>query len=171
MQAFLDEQCINSNQIIQPNEKFASGFDRLLASADVQEIIHDNQQNVYQSVEMQIYKIVSAIYKYFIKKDIFTSDEINVIYAKPKIMISDTEKLGNIEKMDQLGLISPWEKFMLMDPNLSEEDAKIKYFEVQNFKLKNATDLAGILAEPEEDSPEDASEDLMEPEEEKEEEK
>lgn len=165
MQAILDEQGINSNQIIQPNEKFASGFDRLLASADVQEIISDNQQNVYQSVEMKIYKIVSAIYRIFLKKDLFTSDEINVIYAKPKIMISDTEKLGNIEKMDQLGLISPWEKFMLMDPNLSEEEAKVKYFEVQNFKMKNATDLAGILAEPEENTPEDISEDITEPEE------
>jgi hypothetical protein len=170
MQAILDEQGINSNQIIQPNEKFASGFDRLLASADVQEIIADNQQNVYQAVEMKIYKIIKMIYKNFIKKELFKSEEINIIYTKPKIMISDTEKLANIEKMDQLGLISPWEKFMLMDPNLSEENAKVKYFEVQNFKMKNATDLSGILTEPEEESAADMAEDVSEPEEDLEEE-
>jgi hypothetical protein len=148
MQAILDEQGINSNQIVQPNEKFVSGFDRLLASADVQDIIADNQQNIYQSVEMKIYNIIRTIYKNFIKKDLFSSDELTIIYSKPRVMISDTEKLANIEKMDQLGLISPWEKFMLMDPNLSEEDAKAKYDEIQNFKMKNANDLAGILAPP-----------------------
>jgi hypothetical protein len=162
MQAILDEQGINSNQIIQPNEKFSSGFDRLLASADIQDIISDNQQNVYHAVEMKIYNIIKAIYKNFIKKEIYKSEEISIYYTKPRIMISDTEKLANIEKMDQLGLVAPWEKFMLMDPNLSEEDAKVKYYEVQNFKMKNATDLAGILAEPEDESVVDEMEDISE---------
>lgn len=162
MQAILDEQGINSNQIIQPTEKFSSGFDRLLASADIQDIISDNQQNVYQSVEMEVYEIVKNIYKNFIKKELFVSDSINVYYNKPRIMISDTEKLSNIEKMDQLGLIAPWEKFMLMDPNLSEELAKVKYFEVQNFKMKNTTSLIDLMTEPEENNQVDIEEDISE---------
>jgi hypothetical protein len=134
MQAILDEQGINSNQIISPNEKFTSGFDRLLASADVQDIISDNQQNVYLGVEREIYKIVKEIYKNFINRNIFNSEDLSVVYQKPKVLISDTEKLTNIEKMEQLGLLSPWEKFMLIDPNLSEEDAKAKLEEIENFR-------------------------------------
>lgn len=139
MQAILDEQGINSNQIIQPNEKFTSGFDRLLSSADVQDIIMDNQQNVFHHVEMEVYEIIKDIHKNFIKQDIFKSEELTVYYTKPKVLISDTEKLANIEKMDQLGLLAPWEKFMLMDPNLSEESAKEKLKEISDFKMKQAT--------------------------------
>jgi len=135
MQAILDEQGINSNQIISPNEKFTSGFDRLLSSADVQDIISDNQQNVYFAVECEIYGIIQAIHKNFLKKDLFKSEEISIVYSKPKVLISDTEKLSNIEKMDQLGLLTPWEKFMLVDPNLSEDQAKEKWNEIKTEKV------------------------------------
>jgi hypothetical protein len=150
LQAILDEQGISSNQIIQPNEKFTSGFDRLLASADVQDIISDNQQNVYKAVEENIFGIIKGIYKNFIKKDLFKSEELGIVYTKPKVLISDTEKLSNIEKMDQLGLLAPWEKFMFMDPNLSEEDAKEKLEEIKKYKLKQIESLS-IVEDTEEE--------------------
>jgi hypothetical protein len=133
MSAILDEQGINSNQLVKPDESFQSGFDRLLASADVQDIIEDNQ-GFYGKVEQKIFKIVQAIYKNFIKRDIFKTEEINVIYKKPKVLISDTEKLANIEKMDTLGVLLPWEKFMMIDPNLSEDDAKEKYERLEEIR-------------------------------------
>lgn len=142
MQAILDEQGINSNQIISPNEKFTSGFDRLLASADVQDIIQDNQQNVYLGVEQKIYLIVKAIYKNFIKRDIFKSKSLSVVYSRPKILVSDTEKLNNIEKMNELGLLTPWEKFMLIDPNISEQQAKEKWDKLQEAKLSQLSALS-----------------------------
>jgi len=136
MQAILDEEGINSNQFISPNEKFSSGFDRLLASAEFQDIIQNNQQNTFLGVETKIYKIIKEIYKNFIKRDIFKSEEIRVIYEKPKLLISETEKLGNIEKMETLGLLLPWEKFMLVDPNLTEKQAMEKWQKIQDLKMK-----------------------------------
>lgn len=161
MQAILDEQGINSNQIISPNEKFSSGFDRLLASADVQDLIQDNQQNVYLGVETRIYKIIKDIYKNFIKRDIFKSEEIQVVYQKPKVLISDTEKLGNIEKMEQLGLLLPWEKFILVDPNLSEDQAILKWEKMQELKREQVNLMAPMNNE-DETSPEDEAEDSQE---------
>lgn len=133
MAAILDEQGINSNQLIKPNEGFTSGFDRLLASADVQDIIEDNQ-GYYRKVEQKVYEIIRLIYKNFLKKEIFKTDYLSIQYRKPKVLISDTEKLANIEKMDSLGLVLPWEKFMLLDPNLTEEEAKEKYDKIIEIK-------------------------------------
>lgn len=140
--AILDEQGINSNQLINPNESFTSGFDRLLASADVQDIIEDNQ-GFYRKVEQGVYHIIQSIYKNFIKRDVFKSEKLNVYYKKPKILVSDTDKLNNIEKMDSLGLILPWEKFMLMDPNLSEDDAKQRIDEMNRIKNESIMSLTG----------------------------
>lgn len=146
IQAILDEQGINSNQVVSPNEKFTSGFDRLLASADVQDIINDNQQNVFMDVEKEVYEIIQAIHRNFIKKDLFKSEKINVVYSKPKVLISDTEKLTNIEKMEQLGLLSPWEKFMLVDPNISMDEAKAKWNEI---KAEKASMINSMMPEQE----------------------
>jgi len=156
MAAILDEQGINSNLIIKPGEDFASGFDRLLASADVQDIIEDNQ-GYYRKVEQKVYEIVRLIYKNFLKKDIFKTDELKVHYRKPRVMISDTEKLANIEKMDQLGLVLPWEKFMLMDPNLSEEEAREKYVKI----ISERRAMIDMMI-PKEESKMEESEDEME---------
>lgn len=133
--AILDEQGINSNQLVKPNEDFTSGFDRLLASADVQDIIEDNQ-GFYCKVEQRIYEIVANIQRNFLKRDLFKSESVNVIYRKPKVLISDTEKLANLKQMDELGLLLPWEKFMILDPNLTEEEATEKYNKMQALRVK-----------------------------------
>lgn len=158
MSAILDEQGMNSNQIVNPSESFTSGFDRLLASADVQDLIEDNQ-GFYRKVEQQVYKIVQSIYKNFIKRDVFKSEKLSVHYRKPKILVSDTEKLANIEKMDSLGLILPWEKFMLVDPNISEEEAKEKYAMILAEKVRMVSQM---VETEDEESPEDEEEDEAE---------
>lgn len=156
MAAILDEQGINSNQLVKPNETFTSGFDRLLASADVQDIIEDNQ-GYYRKVEQRIYQIIRLIYRNFLKRDIFKTDELQVIYKKPKVLVSDTEKLANIEKMNQLGLILPWEKFMLVDPNITEEEAREKYALILAEKTKAISSMM-----EDEESPEDEDQDESE---------
>ena len=146
MGAILDEQGINSNQVIKPDQSFTSGFDRLLASADVQDIVEDNQ-GFYQKVEEKVFKIVAAISKNFLKKDIFKSETISVIFRKPKVLVSDSEKLQNIKTMDDLGLLLPWEKFMIYDPNLTEEDAKTKWEELREIRMQSMS----IMNEEEEE--------------------
>lgn len=124
MQMILDENGIETNSVIAPNEQFASGFDRLLSSASVQAQIEENQL-IYIDIENDIYKIVKKI----LSNDstyTFTDDEISVLYPKPKVMITDGEKLDNIKKKIDMDLIEDWEKFIEVDPNLTEQQAKDK---------------------------------------------
>lgn len=124
MQLILDEHGINSNSVIRQGENFTSGFDRLLASADVQDIIEDNQ-DMYTRVENAAYKIIKAMHDRD-KSFIFTSDELKVTFSRPKILISDSEKLENLRKKKDLGLWEEWELVVDADPNLTEQEAKDK---------------------------------------------
>lgn len=120
----LDEQGINSNQVINPNERFTSGLDRLLNSADVQSIIEENQ-NKYLDIENDIFLIVKKIsevlggYRY-------SSDKVTVRYLKPKMLITDSENLDNLKKKKELGIFEDWELLQDYNPNLSEQEARDK---------------------------------------------
>ena len=155
--AIMDEQGINSNQLINPNESFTSGFDRLLSSADVQDIIEDNQ-GFYKKVEEKIYFIVKNIYKNFIGKDIFKSKSISIVYKKPKVLVSETEKLANISSMENLGILLPWEKFMLIDPNLSEQEAKEKYEQIMAIRVEKVA----MFQQPKEEEDVEEEDDIEE---------
>lgn len=124
MMMILDEHGMNSNQVTKSGEKFTSGFDRLIANADVQDIIEDNQ-DVYSRVENGTYKIIRAMND----RDgnfTFTSDKLSVKFARPKILTSDSEKLDNLKKKKELGLWEEWELILEADPNLTEEEARAK---------------------------------------------
>jgi len=117
----LDEQGINSNQIVNANaENFNSGFDRLLASADVQNIIEENQ-DTYSRFEQDVFNVIKAMLP-----NEFSSDVLTVVYEKPKVLVTDSERLNNIEKLIKLGCIEDWEKLTILNPNLSEDEAKAK---------------------------------------------
>lgn len=116
----LDEQGINSAQGIDGIEKFSSGLDRLLSQADIQSIIEDNQ-DFYTRFEQHVFEIVNAI----IGSE-FKSKFLQITFKKPKILSSDTEKLANLKTMLELGLIEEWEKFITVDPNMTNEQAKEK---------------------------------------------
>lgn len=131
----LDEQGINSNQILNPNEKFTSGFDRLLSSADLQGIIEQNQ-DLYHMVEQQVYNIIKKIYQNEGDLNKFRSEAVQVIYKKPKILVSDREKLENLKLMEDLGVLLEWQKFQIIDPNLSDEQAQEMLLMKQQEKLK-----------------------------------
>lgn len=124
MMMILDEHGMNSNTSIKGGEKFTSGFDRLIANADVQDIIEDNQ-DAYTRVENSIYNIIKQMN---LRDGSFTflSQKLKVVFAKPKILTSDSEKLDNLKKKKDLGLWEDWELIMESDPNLSEEEAKAK---------------------------------------------
>lgn len=124
MMMILDEHGMNSNQVTKSGEKFTSGFDRLIANADVQDIIEDNQ-DVYTRLENGVYQVIKAMND----RDgnyTFKSEKLSVKFARPKILTSDSEKLDNLKKKKELGLWEIWELIMDADPNLSEEEAKAK---------------------------------------------
>lgn len=139
----LDEHGISGSQVLSGGvENFNSGFDRLLAQADVQGIIEDNQE-VYSEVEHEIYEIVAAQLATQ-GQAVLPYDALKVIYRKPKVMISDREKLENLKTMKDLGLWPDYELIQMYDPNLSEQDAKDKLLAIQQSKM----DLASMFTDP-----------------------
>lgn len=138
LQTILDEQGINGSQVINQGEKYSSGLDRLLAQADVQSLIEENQE-IYSKVEESIYRIVSQQLRVIAGKDILPSDGFQIVYRKPKIMISDNEKLTNLKLMKDLGLWADHELVQMYDPNLSVDEAKQKLQEIQQAKIDQAS--------------------------------
>jgi hypothetical protein len=135
MNMILDEQGIQGNQVINPNETFSSGVDRMLASADVQQIIEENQEK-YLDLEHEVFELVKKIneklggYKY-------TSSDLTVKFQKPKMMISDSEKLDNLKKKKDLGIFDNWELLIDYNPNLSEQEARAKLEALTADRLKS----------------------------------
>lgn len=151
----LDEQGINSNAVINPSENFASGLDRLIAQADVQGIIEKNQK-LYLKVEEQVYRIIRQQLKSQ-GQDVLPELEPQVIYRKPKVMISDKEKLENLKIMKELGLWAEYELIQQYDPNLTEEEAKEKLEVIKQERAKNADYQNKLVEEANKNSPKSAA--------------
>lgn len=133
MMMILDEHGMNGTSSVKGGEKFTSGFDRMIANADVQDIIEDNQ-GMYRRVENGAYQVIKAIHEVD-GSYIFKSNKLSIKYALPKILTSDSEKLDNLKKKKELGLWEEWELILEADPNLTEEEAKAK---VELLKVNNA---------------------------------
>lgn len=155
MAMIMDEQGIQAKKAIDDNEKFTSGLDRMLSESDVQDIVEDNQDN-YAKVEQDVYKII-ARQSELAGLGSFSSENLRVVYQKPKMLVSETDKLNNIQKMLELGLIEEWEKFMLIDPNLTEEEAKEKLARIKQAQVDQAAAMAEAVGMGE-DEPSDAQE-------------
>jgi len=133
----LDDYGISSSQALDGGvEKFASGLDRIIAQADVQDVIVDNQTE-YVGVEDDVFNIVRINEKEIVNSNVFTEkDELTVIYPKPKVLISDKETLENIEKRIALGFIEPWEGLVMLDPNMTETAAREKIELIEKAKIE-----------------------------------
>ena len=109
--------------------KFTSGLDRLLSQMDTTEIIEENQQ--YFAVnENQLLKIIKA-FNELTGGPRYQSEEMSVIYKKPKPLQSEKELLETIEKKLSLGLIEKYEALMILDPNMNKDAAQQKIERIQ----------------------------------------
>lgn len=144
----MDEQGLSGTQALDGNvQNFSSGLDRIISQSDVQDIIEMNQEEYFR-FENGIYEIIKAQHE-SVGDFSLTDEDIAVKYRKPKMMISDTEKLANLEKAINLGLLEEWEKFVIYDPNMSEDDAKEKLDRInksKNQKMKDVMD--SMVGEP-----------------------
>lgn len=151
----LDDHGIKAKGTIEGGvERFASGFDRLLAEADVQDHIEDNQTTYAEDVEPDLYLNVKAHEEAMNQTTFNKTEMVQVHFEKPKVLISDKETLENIEKRQKLGLMLPHEKHMIMNPNLTEEQAKEREAEIQaaeEDRIKRMQALMPSTDEPEED--------------------
>lgn len=143
LQMILDENGIETNSVVNPNQNFASGFDRLLSNASVQTIIEENQ-DIYSDVENRIYKIIVEMYKAD-RTFTFTDENLTTSFKKPKILLSDKEILDNTKTKLELGLIEEWEKFKELDPNITDEQAKQKFERIEAEKQKKRETLMTSL--------------------------
>jgi hypothetical protein len=151
----MDEQGLSGTQALDGNvQNFTSGLDRMIAQSDVQDIIEINQEEYFR-FENGIYDIVKAQLES--ARDFSLSDEsIRVVYRKPKMMISDTERLTNLEKALKLGLLEEWEKFIVYDPNMSEDEAKEKLARMRASDVERVRDAARAINQ---ESPDEEIED------------
>lgn len=141
----LDEQGIQAKGALEGGvEKFSSGFDRLLSEADVQDVIEDNQNMYSRTIEQDIFLTLQA-YEEAMNKGTFKSERLDVSFEKPKVLISDKETLDNLKLRDELGTILDYEKHMILDPNLDEEQAKEREAEIQEQKKKQQEEAIAMM--------------------------
>lgn len=111
------------------SESFSSGLERAIANAGVDDIVQANNE-LYEDAEKQIFEIIKA-WESFLGSSVFSEDdELMIKFPKPKVLVSDAETLSNIEKRLQLGLITKAEALMMLNPNLSDDEAQEKLEEI-----------------------------------------
>jgi hypothetical protein len=126
-------QVVNSTGEI---EKAQSGIDRFLMMLSKVEA-HSDDYDAFMCVENDIYKIVKAWldvlsssneldnkYRTTIPED----SEVHVDYHKPEMIETQTEKLSNIEKLIDLGLMSKKQAIMELN-NIDDEEQAMKILE------------------------------------------
>lgn len=139
----LAEHGVTASQAISGDvEQFASGLDRLIANSDVHWIIQENQE-LYQNLEQDVFNKIKA-WNRLLGNNIFEPvDSINVYYPKPTVQISDTEKLQNIEKLITLRLKTRAQGLMMIDPNLTKEQAEAEIAAIDSGAQKTLAALNG----------------------------
>ncbi len=119
-----------------------SGISKAISGASVQKVIERHQQ-VYSQTEKKMFEIIKAWDRFNGTRLFSEEDELQIVFPKPKVLVSDRETLENIEKQLDLGLIEEWEKFVKMDPNLSEQEAKEKLARIEADKEAKAAKFLG----------------------------
>ena len=142
----LSQHGITTSQgIDQGAESFSSGIERMIASADLQDLRNSNQM-LYAILEKDVFEICKAwdragslgLGQARMFKD---DDELQVYFPKPKVMISDRETLDNIKLRLELGLIQKHKALMILDPNLDDESAKKLLEEINAEKMDNISEF------------------------------
>lgn len=156
----LDDQGIRAKGTIDGGaDKFSSGFDRLVSEADVQDLIEENQGTYSNELEPELFNVIKAYEEAMNQTTFSATDEIEVHFEKPKVLISDAETLANIKTRDELGLMLPHEKHMIMNPNLTEEQAKVREAEIQKFKEEAIKKMQALMPDVEDDTNPDVEDD------------
>lgn len=119
-----------------------NGISRAIASSNVQKIINKNQKT-YTKLEKEMFEIIKAWDRHNGTGMFAEDDKLQVVFPKPKVLVSDKETLDNIKLMTELGLIEEWEKLIKMDPNLSEVEAKEKLERINAERMANANAILG----------------------------
>jgi hypothetical protein len=132
------------------SESFSSGFDRLLSEADVQDVIEDNQSMYSDKLEQEFFRVFKAYENAMNQTSVRSTDSIAITFEKPKVLISDKETLENIKMREELGLMLPHEKHMIINPNLSEEEAIAREEAIQEIRKQRLEEMQAEFDDEEE---------------------
>lgn len=149
-----DEGIVAKSSIEGGVDKVASGFDRLLKEADVQDVVEDNQELYADNIEQEIYNIVQA-FEMHLNTQKLKSPKLMVTFPKPTVLISDKETLDNIEKRESLGLLLPHEKHQIINPNLTDDEAIKREQEIEAKREEKAKKMQSLLGDDEEETQDD----------------
>lgn len=142
-------------------EKFASGLDRVLSEADVQSTIEGNQSLYVTTLEQGVFTLVKKAEEVMNQKTFSKTESLKVTFEKPKVLISDAETLANIKSRDEQGLILDWEKHIILNPNLTEDQAKKREEEIQAQKAKKLAEMKATMGTEFEDEEDEETEDFV----------
>ena len=117
-----------------------NGISRAIAGASVQKIISKNQKK-YVKLEKDIFEILKAWDIYNGTKLFSVEDQLQIVFPKPKVLISDRETLDNIKLALEIGAIEDYEKLIKLDPNLSVKEAKDKLKRINKSRIENASNF------------------------------
>ena len=141
-------------------EKFASGLDRVISEADVQGKVEANQSLYTTTLEQGVFELVKKAEEVMQQNTFSKTEALKVTFEKPKVLISDAETLANIKARDEQGLILDWEKHIILNPNLTEEQAKDRELEIQEQKKVKMAEMKALMGTEE---GEDFEEDDIDP--------
>ena len=139
LQMILEDNDIKGKNVVSTSqESFSSGFDRLLSEADVQFIINDNQTLYADLLEKKLFEVVKKFLKLNRINFLSDDDQIEVYFEKPKVLITDREIFENIAMQLKLGLLKPYEKHMIINPNLTIDEAISRENEIRKDLVEEA---------------------------------
>jgi hypothetical protein len=127
----LSQHGINGGSIIDYKaDNYNSGLDRLIANADVQNVIKKNQGG-YARVEKYVFEIIEHWLKITGGQQFAEDSDLNIVYPRPQVLVSDKEMIENLKALIDLGLIEKHRALMQINPSLTEDEAKEQIAEIE----------------------------------------
>jgi hypothetical protein len=135
----VDPKVVNAKM---ESERYASGFERMLAMIDQFEASEEDI-DVFQEVEKKLFKLVVQYLNTYANSDVLEykiapipeDASVNITYAKPQSIVSDSEKLANIQMRMDMQLIDPVEA-IAVDREIPYDDAKEIFDRIQKMQPK-----------------------------------
>ena len=152
LMGILDDYRIKPKGIIEGGaNQLASGFARLVDEADAQDVVEDNQSLYKTSLEQDVFLTLKAHEDVMGQKTFTKTEKLAVSYEKPKVLITDKEIRENIKFDEENGLSLPHEKHMVINPNLTVDEAKAREEEIQQINKERMAEMVDMIGEEDED--------------------
>jgi hypothetical protein len=132
----------------------AAGISLIIDKAESMEDVQDQQQ-IFHDNEGEIWELIAKWINLFKSKNLLVEDlsqftlpedlQVQLKFPDPRPIMSEKEKLDNLQLRKELGLNSQEELLMLDDPSLTKEQAKQKLKSIMEDKLNNMTQMMGDM--------------------------